>query len=967
MDNKKRKKYDRIAKITGILAGLILVLGTSYAVFRTVTRGEQDSVISAGKLDVRIENEQDEITLENAFPITEEEGKKQTPYTFDVVNKGTINAEYDLYIEIDESVSTLPVDVVRYYLTVEEDGTEKIVTSSARTISQEEVIEKEGKKLYKIDNKYLDTTKSNHYKLYLWVDYNATTEQATNKTFEAKVSIEAVQIYDENRLVQQIDVSEAGDGSVTAYMYANGNVVIKGQGQIKNNLSDTLIYISEEFIDIYKNVFIAAGAPEKDVTSFTSLQEFQDYLMRLQQEDPELYQSIISQDMETLLQLVIMQDVLESLGYDISDIELTMDAYMAYLVGQGLMDENGQPTDEGQEFYTKLEEQINSLNNPTIPAKSIMLEDGITNIPEGLFTGNEDITEVKIPASVTTIADRAFYGCRGLKELALPNSITSIGDSAFYNCSNLVSINIPSKVTTISSLSFYSTGLISIEIPSTVVHIEDYAFGYSKLKELNIPEGTTTIDQSAFVGCTHLEKVVLPTSLTTLGKNVFLSDSNIKELTFDATKSYGFSYTTGMEHLEKLTLIGSGTMQQSNFSWDSMISSIKEIVIENTITSICDNAFRNFQMLSSITIPNSITSIGTSAFYNCSNLKTIKIPESITNIGSYAFDHCTSLVSITIPKNVSNIGNFAFYVCNSLEEINVDKDNLNYKSIDGVLYDKNGQVLIRCPEQKDTIHIPDTVLIISTYAFSGCANLTEIIIPNGVTEIEANAFYGCQMMSITIPDSVTAIGDYAFNSCTNLSSIEIPTSVVNMGEYILINCDNLKKLTVDGTKGYDDFSAFKIEELIITGDGKMIQGDNSDGDRPYAWTASKDSIKKVIIKDGVTDIGNNAFSNMKNLTSVEIPTSVTAIGYTVFSGCTNLKTIEIPESVVTIGSYAFQSCTNIMSITISNNVTSIGLNTFAGWTSSQTIDIDNTETYVNENWDSKWANNCSATINYLRT
>ncbi len=190
MEDQRIKKYEKMAKITGILIGLVLILGISYAVFKTTTKAEKSNIVSAGKLDVVIENEQEAIALENAYPITEEEGKKQDPYIFDVVNKGTIEAEYDLYVET-ENTTTLPVNRVRYYLTVEEDGTEKILTPTSRTLSQEEKVEKEGKQLYKIDTKNIAVTKANTYKLYLWIDYDATVEEAMNKTFEARVRIEA--------------------------------------------------------------------------------------------------------------------------------------------------------------------------------------------------------------------------------------------------------------------------------------------------------------------------------------------------------------------------------------------------------------------------------------------------------------------------------------------------------------------------------------------------------------------------------------------------------------------------------------------------------------------------------------------------------------------------------------------------------------------------------------------------------
>ncbi len=244
MDDINRKRYEKIAKITGILIGLVLILGISYAVFKTTTKADKSNTVSAGKLDVRIENETEAILLENAYPITEEEGKKQDPYIFDVVNKGTINAEYDLYVEIEDT-TTLPLNRVRYYLTEEEDGTEKIITSTSRTLSQEEVIEKDGKKLYKINTNYINITKTNTYKLYLWIDYDATVEEVTNKTFEAHVRIEAAQYqkpYIELDYIESTGTQWINTGIIPIWSTTN-KPIIKLKGKFNEVTSERASYL----------------------------------------------------------------------------------------------------------------------------------------------------------------------------------------------------------------------------------------------------------------------------------------------------------------------------------------------------------------------------------------------------------------------------------------------------------------------------------------------------------------------------------------------------------------------------------------------------------------------------------------------------------------------------------------------------------------------------------------------------
>ena len=147
---------------------------------------------------------------------------------------------------------------------------------------------------------------------------------------------------------------------------------------------------------------------------------------------------------------------------------------------------------------------------------------------------------------------------------------------------------------------------------------------------------------------------------------------------------------------------------------------------------ICDSAFWYCSSLSEIVIPSSVTSIGDSTFYGCNSLSEIVIPSSVTSIGDSAFYGCNSLSEIVIPSSVTSIGDSAFWGCNSLSEI----------------------------------VIPSSVTSIGDRAFSSCDSLSEIVIPSSVTSIGKGAFYVCDSLSeIVIPSSVTSIGDSAFYGC----------------------------------------------------------------------------------------------------------------------------------------------------------------------------------------------------------
>ncbi|GBU21104.1 hypothetical protein R80B4_00993 [Fibrobacteres bacterium R8-0-B4] len=130
--------------------------------------------------------------------------------------------------------------------------------------------------------------------------------------------------------------------------------------------------------------------------------------------------------------------------------------------------------------------------------------------------------------------------------------------------------------------------------------------------------------------------------------------------------------------------------------------------------------------------------------------------------------------------------------------------------------------------------------------------------------------------------------------------------------------------------------------LTISGIGKM------DDLFPNAWPWPKSVIRVIIIKNGVINIGTNAFSGCKNLKSVTIPNSVKEIGSYAFSSCTGLKSITIPNSVTMIGSTAFFGCTGLSSVVIPNSVTEIGSSAFSGCTGLASVTIPNSVTMIEE-------------------
>lgn len=302
-----------------------------------------------------------------------------------------------------------------------------------------------------------------------------------------------------------------------------------------------------------------------------------------------------------------------------------------------------------------------------------------------------------------------------------------------------------------------------------------------------------------------------------------------------------------------ITYIGNGAFRNC--------SSLTDVTIPNSVSTIGPRAFQGCKKLTSITIPCSTIFIEASLFEDCDNLSSIVIPNTILSIGDCAFKNCTSLTSIIIPSSVSLIGKQIFYGCNSLTTIDVEVANKSYSSIDGVLFNHNKTELHVFPSGKTADYvIPNSVALISDYAFYNCIELTSVMIPN----------------------SVTNIGNYAFNGCSKLTSIYIPNSVSFIGKHVFESANGcLTSIDVD-----------YLNTFYSSIDGVLF---------------NKDGTELIMYPNG--RIGDYA-----------IPNTVSSICSEAFIWCKGLTSLILPNSVKSIYNYAFNHCDNLTQITIFSTI-----------------------------------------------
>ncbi|MBR3864012.1 MAG: leucine-rich repeat domain-containing protein [Clostridia bacterium] len=335
-------------------------------------------------------------------------------------------------------------------------------------------------------------------------------------------------------------------------------------------------------------------------------------------------------------------------------------------------------------------------------------------------------------------------------------------------------------------------------------------------------------------------------------------------------------------------------------------TAIKSVIIPDSITRVCGSAFRMCLDLNTVVIGNGVKIIEGNIFLDCRLLQRVVLGNSVERIEDYAFAGCTNLRYINIPNSVTYIG-FAFTSNSDILDYNV-KDNLKY------LGNESNPYLYLAGVVSTNImsaNIDEQCKIIGR-AFSECRELREVVIPNSVTSIGECAFRNCWLLeNIQIPDSVTSIGGGAFQRCQSLKSIEIPSSVTSIGKDVFAECYRLVEIvnrspyiTIEkGMSGIDDY-AFAIYNSDDVFEKTKLLNDNgyiiySDGNKKilvdYIGTETN-----LILPSYITEINNNALYYRDSPTSVVIGEGVTSIGEDAFFACYKLVEVINKSSHITV-------------------------------------------------------------------
>ncbi|MBR3021405.1 MAG: leucine-rich repeat domain-containing protein, partial [Bacteroidaceae bacterium] len=405
---------------------------------------------------------------------------------------------------------------------------------------------------------------------------------------------------------------------------------------------------------------------------------------------------------------------------------------------------------------------------------SVCIPETVTEIEIEAFSYCTNLIAVQLPEGLTKIALNLFEGCNNLVSVVIPSTVNRIEQKAFYKCSSLASLNLPAGIVYVGKDAFYGTPWYASmydEAPDGPFYIGSLLLGYKGNKpkgELVIKEGTTFVGRGAFSNCSGLTSVTVPPSVACLGYDAFYNCSRLTAV-----------YITDLA------------------AWCSI-----EYEQENNGSNplhYAHHLYLNGEEVTDLVITEDITHVGDYAFDYCSGLTSVTFLDGVTSIGQRAFQDCRNLTNVTIPSSMAQIGSFAFIWCYELNAVHIS-DLTDWCGI----------------KFEDDTSNP---LLYGAHLYLNDKEVTELIIPEGLTTTGKNTFCGCSgLTSVTIPNSVTVIGESAFSGCSGITSVIIGSNVRTIGDWVLEGCEKLLDIYcyAEDVPNAREYTFFRLNKKNIT-------------------------------------------------------------------------------------------------------------------------------------------------------
>ena len=494
--------------------------------------------------------------------------------------------------------------------------------------------------------------------------------------------------------------------------------------------------------------------------------------------------------------------------------------------------------------------QCTSLGNLTF-------NEGLETIGSYTFWQNQPVKSVYIPASVKKIGANPWGECSAMEKVEVDPANTSyvVIDGVLFD------INVETLICLPCAKYFIETGMV-YTVPSTVkVLLNNCMRANPFMIEYVLPEGLETIGAQAFLGCSNLTKLNIPSTVTSIGNDVFLL---LPKLT-------SFSVAEGNK---KYRSENGMFLTADNSELIYCLIASPDVVVPEGVKSIRTKCFQQKSALVNVTLPSTLQSIGANSFTGCENLEKVTFNAGLQTIGDNAFANCKKLVGADL-TGVRTIGAQAFAQCDMLTDVKF-----------GPMLLSLGRLAFNNCWNIRSIELPGTIAMFGTGVFSNCQRMTTIKLGEGLSEIPEGCFTANLLLEeITIPSSVKKIGRDAFNYNMNLKRVTFNEGLKSIGGGAFTTCDLLKvELPSTVTEIGDlSFSNNVNMESFVAGSNLKTIGSGA--------FVNNVLLQSAALNDGLESIGADAFSGT-GLTEVVIPASVKSIGKNVFDLCDELVFIE---------------------------------------------------------------------------
>lgn len=349
---------------------------------------------------------------------------------------------------------------------------------------------------------------------------------------------------------------------------------------------------------------------------------------------------------------------------------------------------------------------------------SIVIEEGVTSLADGVFTSFDALTSVSMPSSLRSIGNYAFSDCIALSSVTIPEGVTEIGESAFGTTDNLSSIKIPGTVKTIGKDAFraagYKASKLTVTLEKGITTIGDSAFGSTNIYELNIPDSVKTIGEGAFSGCSKLQKVTMGDSVTKIGAHAF---AVCEEL-------------TSIRLSDNITEIPESMLY--------ICPKITKVALPAKTKSIGKAAFCHCENLTEITMPSGVTEIGPTAFAS-TRIRSVVIPDGVKVIAEGAFDFCKELERVTFPAGITDIKAAAFEGCKKIKHVYYSGTPKKWAAVK--IYGWNDPIRSDSFGSSLKMHYVSVTMPVSGIVYNGAAKKPAITVKDPAGKVISSKYY----------------------------------------------------------------------------------------------------------------------------------------------------------------------------------------------------------------------------------